>query len=194
MERQNRMVDDPRAMRALAHPARLAILSRLQAQGPATATECAAAAEVSPSAASYHLRMLAKYGFVGDAPARADGRERVWQALHRGLTMVENDRAPDSAEAVGEVTRAAMNMWTADVMRFLDRYGGESREWRQASRIGQALLRVDAEELEGLVASMDALLEPYLARDRAPQDAPTGARRVQVLMQMFPLAPERDRA
>ena len=64
-------LSDPKAMRALAHPARLAILTRLE--GSATATEVAEVAGITPSAASYHLRMLAKYGFVEDAPPRGDG-------------------------------------------------------------------------------------------------------------------------
>ena len=34
-------ITDPRAMRALAHPVRLAILSQLQRHGPATATQLA---------------------------------------------------------------------------------------------------------------------------------------------------------
>ncbi|MFD0479590.1 winged helix-turn-helix domain-containing protein [Nonomuraea thailandensis] len=38
--------------------------------GSATATEVAEIAGITPSAASYHLRMLAKYGFVEDAPPR----------------------------------------------------------------------------------------------------------------------------
>src|SRR6266571_397587 len=47
---------DPRAMRALAHQGRIAIWSYLGLHGPATATECAEIAGLSPSACSYHLR------------------------------------------------------------------------------------------------------------------------------------------
>ena len=50
---------DPRMMRALAHPARIAIWMHLGLNGPATATECAEIAGLSPSACSYHLRTLA---------------------------------------------------------------------------------------------------------------------------------------
>ena len=59
-----RPISDPQALRALAHTGRYAILERLQSRGPATATECADVAGLSPSACSYHLRLLAKYGFV----------------------------------------------------------------------------------------------------------------------------------
>nr|BFE87387.1 hypothetical protein GCM10020093_099880 [Planobispora longispora] len=74
MTEERRTLSDPRAMRALAHPARLAILNRLQEEGVATATDVAEVVGITPSAASYHLRMLAKYGFVEDAPPRGDGR------------------------------------------------------------------------------------------------------------------------
>src|SRR4051812_47895859 len=92
-------LSDPKAMRALAHPALLAMLNRLGAEGPATATEVAEAAGVTPSAASYHLRMLAKYGFVEDAPPRGDGRERLWKAVARTLAV---DALPDDRPEVRE--------------------------------------------------------------------------------------------
>src|ERR1700722_14273207 len=79
---------DPRMMRALEHQARIAIWSHLGLRGPATATECAEIAGLSPSACSYHLRTLARYGFVEEARASAaDGRERPWRARGVYFTM-----------------------------------------------------------------------------------------------------------
>ena len=96
MTQVRRPLTDPTAMRALAHPARLAILNRLQIEGPGTATEVAEVVGVTPSAASYHLRMLAKYGFVEDAPARGDGRERLWRHNATNLTVSpEPDDLPE---------------------------------------------------------------------------------------------------
>ncbi|HEY6478704.1 MAG TPA: winged helix-turn-helix domain-containing protein, partial [Streptosporangiaceae bacterium] len=40
-------------MRAMAHPARLALMAHLGHSGPATATECAGVVDLSPSAVSY---------------------------------------------------------------------------------------------------------------------------------------------
>src|SRR5580693_2363001 len=72
---------DARLMRGLAHPARLAILEHLVLDGPATATECADVAGLSPSACSYHLRALARYGLADEDPqSAADGRHRPWRA------------------------------------------------------------------------------------------------------------------
>ena len=59
-----RVVTDLDALRALAHPERSAILKLLMAGRPRTATECAAVVGASPSACSYHLRQLERFGFV----------------------------------------------------------------------------------------------------------------------------------
>ena len=84
---ENIRISDPRALKALAHPARNKILERLQVYGPATATDCAAVAGMSPSACSYHLRMLERYGFGHAARTLAAGR-------FRGEKSLADSRAP----------------------------------------------------------------------------------------------------
>src|SRR5687767_2838835 len=74
-------ITDPRTMRALAHPARMAILVAMQSGRAGTATEFAELCGLSPSATSYHLRALARAGMVEEAPNRGDGRERVWRSV-----------------------------------------------------------------------------------------------------------------
>ena len=89
-------LDDPRAMRALAHPVRLAILSRLQRHGPSTASRLSPDVGATPSVASWHLRHLASFGLVRDADVQADGRERWWEAAGRGIRFVAPDDADDA--------------------------------------------------------------------------------------------------
>ncbi|MBB6472398.1 ArsR/SmtB family transcription factor [Sphaerisporangium rubeum] len=190
MNRPSKLVEDPRAMRALAHPARLAILKRLQLEGPATATECAAVAGISASAGSYHLRMLAKYGFVEDAPPRGDGRERVWQAPHRGFTVPEpDDQTPELAEAKNVLAKAVLDGLAEDVRRYLDSSVRESKEWRQAATLNQMTLRVNAEELAELGRKVTDILLPYLARTRGPEAAPPDARVIQGVVHLYPRPP-----
>src|SRR3954469_5478808 len=86
---------DPRALRALAHPARLAILERLSTEGPATATECAVTTGLSPSACSYHLRALARWGLVGETSV-TDRRERRWEVL--GPFVIGDHDEPRAAD------------------------------------------------------------------------------------------------
>lgn len=106
MERVNRLGDieitDPKAMRALAHPVRLAILERLQRHGPATATRLSPDVGATPSVTSWHLRHLAGFGLVRDAEAGTDRRERRWEAAARGFRfeMPEDDEGQSAARVL----------------------------------------------------------------------------------------------
>ena len=71
-------------MRALAHPLRIELIEQLTFRGPLTATQCAALVGESPSSCSFHLRMLAKYGFVEEA-AGGTGRQRAPDDLDEQL-------------------------------------------------------------------------------------------------------------
>src|SRR5918995_4500085 len=81
-----RRITEPEALEALAHPVRLELINHLMADGPATASACARAVGDSPSNCSYHLRVLAKVGLVGEVDSE-DGRERPWRAL---ITRLHN--------------------------------------------------------------------------------------------------------
>jgi hypothetical protein len=72
-------VADPLALRAIAHPKRLALLELLLVEGTATATRCAQVLGDSPSSWSFHLRTLARYELVEEAPGGV-GRRRSWSS------------------------------------------------------------------------------------------------------------------
>ncbi|WP_344919333.1 ArsR/SmtB family transcription factor [Streptosporangium oxazolinicum] len=183
---------DPTAMRALAHPARLAILNRLQAEGPCTATEVAEVVGVTPSAASYHLRMLAKYGFVEDAPARGDGRERLWRSSAVGLSVSPDpDDGPDVRGAKEFLIKALREQAAEEVDRAMANLEREPREWREAALFNRAVLLVDAEELKALNERIDELLAPYKTTVRDREDAPPGARVSEAQVSLFPRARRR---
>src|SRR5579862_1853422 len=80
---------DPRAMRALAHPTRLALLDHLHNVGKATATECSEFVDESPSSCSYHLRSLAQWGFVEEVEG-GFGRQRPWRARATRIEFPSN--------------------------------------------------------------------------------------------------------
>src|SRR5215470_16594917 len=77
--RSVKRITDPMALRALAHPIRLALIGLLRTEGPLTATRAAELLGESSASCSFHLRQLAKYGLATDAPG-GHGRERPWQA------------------------------------------------------------------------------------------------------------------
>ncbi|RZU72774.1 helix-turn-helix protein [Micromonospora kangleipakensis] len=186
-EQRRVTISDPQVMRALAHPARLAIMEHLSSlEGGATATECAEIAGLSPSATSYHLRALAKFGLIEPAPSRGDARERVWRAFSPSY-YIEPGRSADSEARAAE--RALVEAHTArDAQRtfdWLDRAAGEPAEWYDAARLSDTLLLLTAEELAALNEAVHELLEPY--RRRIRRDPPAGARTVAVQYRALPL-------
>ncbi|MBB4914702.1 ArsR/SmtB family transcription factor [Streptosporangium saharense] len=183
---------DPVAMRALAHPARLAILNRLQVEGPATATEVAEVVGITPSAASYHLRMLAKYGFAEDAPPRGDGRERMWRGSSEKMSITrEPEDRPEVRAAKDLLIKAVRDQAADEAARALSALDREPRHWRDASVFSRTILLVGAEELQEINRRIDELLAPYriTARDRA--EAPADARVAEAQVNLFPRAVRR---
>jgi len=186
------VIRDPRALRALAHPVRLEILERLGLDGPATATVIGAAVGISPSAASYHLRALARFGLVVDAGG-GTGRNRPWQAAGTGFMF-------EPAEHVGPGAEAAVQLLSAQLLALGEQetlafIAGESSldpDWRNASHIANATLNLTAEEAVEVVRQIDAVLAPYLRSSRT--DAPTDAVPARLLLRLFPRElPERER-
>ncbi|WP_410810324.1 ArsR/SmtB family transcription factor [Micromonospora sp. 067-2] len=180
-------ISDPQVMRALAHPARIAIMEYLSSrEGGATATDCAEIVQLSPSATSYHLRALAKFGLVQHAPSRGDARERLWQTVSPSYTV-------DSGPSASSETRAAeLALIEAHTVRdaqrtreWIRRAHDEPAEWYEAAWLSDTLLLITAEELAELNVAFQDLLAPYRKRGRA--DPPPGARSVAVQYRSLPV-------
>jgi DNA-binding transcriptional ArsR family regulator len=181
-------ISDPQVMRALAHPARLAILQYLTTDRTATATECAEVVGLSPSAISYHLRALAKAGLIEEAPSRGDGRERVWRGIAGGFSVDGSRDASDEVTAAQrEVIQAFMASNDAEVLRWLDRAREEPLDWYDATIFRRAHLVLTAAELKELLSSVDELLAPYLRPTRP--EPPEGARSVSMVYRALPMIP-----
>src|SRR3954447_19845445 len=95
-----RELTDPKAMRAMAHPVRLALMEALNDAGTLTATEAAERVGESPSNCSFHLRQLAKYGFVGGAEG-GKGRRRPWRNVQTGMRFTGVHEDAETARAAG---------------------------------------------------------------------------------------------
>jgi len=194
-EGYGRPVSDPQALRALAHTGRYAILERLQTRGPATATECAEVAGLSPSACSYHLRLLARHGFVEEDTsddARSDGRERVWRAATPGwFADPPADADPREMQAIDStLTRVMMASSDRRVLDFVDRAAAEP-EWREAALLSNSTIVATVEELADVSQALLGVLGPYFVSARSdPADRPEGARDVHVSIRMAPRSPD----
>lgn len=180
---------DPTVLKALAHPARLRMLDVLQELDGATATQCAARVGLSPSACSWHLRLLARSGLVEDAGRGPDGRERAWRsrvpAWQVDFDAIDADETDARALDIA-VTRAMLAASDSAVEAFTAAaaHGNETQQWRDAALVSNSTLRLTAEELTHLTEQMRDLLRPYTLRQR-PQ-APAGARPVHAALRFAP--------
>ncbi|GIF62924.1 transcriptional regulator [Asanoa ishikariensis] len=182
---------DATTLRGLAHPLRVRMLGLLRENGPATATTLAERLGQSTGATSYHLRILANYGFVVDDPERNVGRERWWKAAHR-TTRLEIDSALPPAEAEGYL-RAVAAQYADQTVRFLDEMASMPPRWRDPFTISDWRLRLTQAEAMELNEAIFALAERY-RRDDPDIEHPDGAEKVtlQVHLLPFPAAPEEE--
>ena len=178
-------VRDASVMRALAHPARIALLEYLFGGESGTATELAEVCGLSPSATSYHLRALARANLIEEAPNRGDGRERVWRSSFHGFNVSSGPSATAAEQAAeGELTSMYVDLEHRRTHEYLARRNRETQEWYDASGFIGIRVVVTAEELNELNREINALLEPYGLIRR--QNVPEGARTVQVIYRSFP--------
>ena len=172
---------DPKALRALAHPLRLALLDHLMAFGVQTAAECAAAVGSTASNCSYHLRALARVGLV-ERGESADGRERPWQSSSTGLAFGPRDagESKSSTAAARAVEELALSRDEELTRRALARHDSQPTTWRDAETYNGYALRITPHELAQLVGEIDRLVRPYigLTRSDAPDDADVASLRL----------------
>jgi len=90
---------DPKAIRALAHPVRWALLEALGQAGTLTATQASEMLGESPANCAFHLRTLAKYGFVEEAGG-GRGRERPWRRSYERMSWRMRTDDPQASQAV----------------------------------------------------------------------------------------------
>ena len=176
--------EDPRSIRALAHPARLVIINALRAGEELTATQCAELTGLSPSATAYHLKLLERYGFAETAPPRPDRRERPWRATGRQIQTDLDVSTPAGASAAAAVVAAHIDMTRAIAVEFTAAGHAEPEEWRDAAVLNNADLWLTVEELQRVGKELEAVLEPYLGRSR-----PEFTRRVRIMNVVMPHRP-----
>jgi DNA-binding transcriptional ArsR family regulator len=181
-------ITNTRALRALAHPLRLDLIELLGAGGPATAAECARRLGTSQASCSFHLRQLAKYGFVEEADG-GTGRERPWRrvSVTHSWSAVSPDAETDAAAEVLTELVARRNL------EHLEEWFRTRRsfppEWQAAGEGWDSLLYVSLEELEAFNRKVLDLALEYLDRVRDPSKRPKGSRPVAFLAYTFPLPP-----
>lgn len=181
-DREPVIIEDPRAIRALAHPARLAIIEALHDGQELTATDCAALTGLSASATAYHLKALEKWGIVEPGAARPDGRERPWRALGRGLEI--RSSGPTAAAVETAVLDLSLDR-TRDILRqFISQQKTEPAEWRDVVELDNNDLWLTIDDARELSRRYRQLIDAY--RKPKGESPPPGSRRVRVTRLLVP--------
>ena len=113
-----RRVADATTLRALGHPVRIQLMEALGMRGTMTATEVAELIGETPTTCSFHLRQLAKYGFVEEAGG-GKGRARPWRVASESLQLTSTPGDTESELAAETLSRLIQ-----------DRQASRYRTWR----------------------------------------------------------------
>ncbi|MFI6587240.1 ArsR/SmtB family transcription factor [Embleya sp. NPDC050493] len=178
---ERRDVSELEALKALAHPRRQRILRELEASGPATSASLARALALNTGATSYHLRELARHGFVEDfVDPHAHGRERWWRAVQRDLRFPpRSEQSEEIRPVVDELNRLA--------------FAADLEEYRRAQTTTEVEGGMDMPYSRGTIhvtpAELGEFFEEYIAllnRYKRAGPLPAGARAVRTRFLTFP--------
>jgi predicted ArsR family transcriptional regulator len=184
-----RQIDDARTLKALAHPVRVALMEILSIEGPLTATAAGEMIGESPTTCSFHLRQLAKYGFVEEAGG-GKGRSRPWRLPDHGLDIRSDMEDPEAAVAAGVVAR----LWRENQLRRLEHWRDTRSnypiEWRDAATHSETVMWMTAEELVELNQELlEIMMTRFRERRTDPSARPEGSLPVETLLFNYPVSP-----
>nr|WP_241562679.1 helix-turn-helix domain-containing protein [Streptomyces hoynatensis] len=167
------------------HPVRAALLDLIAELGTVTSTQAAARLGHSTGVCSFHLRRLAQFGLVEEAPGPG-GRARPWR-LRRATEAAGTDvrgeaMDPDAFEAL------ARGLEDESYRRWLAHRAEAPAPWRRDEAFS-TVLHLTPEELAEVAEAIRELLAPY--QDR--RGRPAAAAPVAAVTRLFPLlAPRPD--
>lgn len=176
-------IADPAVLKAVSHPLRRRMLEALSDGGAATATQLAKALGENTGATSYHLRELAKHGFVEDVPELAHGKERWWRTRPRDIRWPRRSEQSDEMRAVfDELTQRSFVEDLEQLARF-QRRRDDMGEWADALVFSRGTVQLTIEELKTFWEDYLALLKRHW---RPSEELPPGTRKIAVRWMAFP--------
>jgi hypothetical protein len=177
---------DAKGMRALAHPLRVRMLELFGYHETLTATQASELLGESPANCAFHLRTLAKYGFVQEAEG-GRGRERPWTLANRSMRINSRQEDPQVNLAADELGRVLLERWWD---RARPTFGQQNRVpgWDEASGWSLTHLFMTPEETEQMRLEIGGLLDRYEERTTSPALRPPGARPVEWTVFAAPVA------
>jgi DNA-binding transcriptional ArsR family regulator len=171
MSSERRHLTSATELRALSHPTRLTLLTLLDEEGPLTATEAGERIGESPANASFHLRTLAKYGYVEEAPG-GRGRQRPWRVV-RVANDIPGDELSAEAKLAADALLELIRERDLERLRVYSRTRADyPKEWRAAATEMRMSVHLTAAELAELGERIEALLAPYAEGDAGAERRP----------------------
>jgi DNA-binding transcriptional ArsR family regulator len=181
-----RHITDPKTMRALTHPVRLALLEALALEGPLTATQAGELIGESPTTCSFHFRQLAKYGFVEEAGA-GPGRQRPWKRVDVWMNFSDTNDDSEANIAAKGLERLLFERGVARIRRFYDTKAELPKVWQEASDSTQAVLYVTPEELREVTSQLLSILKSFHPRLENHSLRPENSMPIELLVFAFPV-------
>jgi DNA-binding transcriptional ArsR family regulator len=193
---RQRTLTDPGSLRALSHPVRLALLEALLA-GPLTATEAGELIDETPTTCSFHLRQLARFGFVEEVGG-GKGRARPWRLTNTGWSAPAQPDNPEFTRASQALDEVLLERYFQRLLRTVRAAPSYPEDWYRAMASNEYVVHITADELRELATAYQELMEGYFQRwgerSRDPSKRPAGARAVETLFFAAPVElPEKER-
>jgi predicted ArsR family transcriptional regulator len=186
LESSRRVVADPLALRALAHPLRLKLHALVGREGSITAADAARQLGISQALASHHLRQLAKYGFVEPASA-GDQRSRPWRVTATSQQF-EPGSSTEAWESVEMLERYTLSRIAAQFADWQERREPSS-PWATSTGISQNLVYLTVEEMAAFAKAWDELITPLVRRRPLGAPRPPDAVPVDITLVAMPVRP-----
>jgi predicted ArsR family transcriptional regulator len=177
-------ITDPQRLKALAHPFRWKLIRLLGTEDTATATRCSEVLGESVASCSYHLNMLAKYGFIEEATG-GQGREKPWQLTSRSQTLSTEGLDDETKLAVEAAGEAFLETEFAEIRARVRTEDTEPKEWRDYIGIHGNTLWVTPAEATELLAEIERLVDRYRDREEKPELRPDGARLARLFLASY---------
>jgi hypothetical protein len=181
-----RDVNDPKTLRALTHPVRLALLEALALEGPLTATAAGELIGESPTTCSFHFRQLAKYGFVEEADT-GPGRLRPWKIINVGMRWSDTSEDPETSVAAKSLERLVFDRALGRLTQFMAAKSNFPKVWQQASQNIETILWATPSELNQVTNEILAIFGRFHERITDESSRPEGSLPVEALLFTYPV-------
>ena len=166
---------DPLALRALAHPIRWKLIDVLTSEGTVTATRCSELTGESTATCSYHLGVLAKYGYIRRVAAE-QWREKPWQLVTPDLNLSASGPDEEQNAASRAAAAAFVDYEMTRLKESLRLSAQEPEEWRGANKIMATTAWLSPGEIRQAIAEIGKVLDKYGGQERAGRQHQAGAR------------------